>query len=126
VNIHTGLIREFRTNANFVMAGGVLLFMHGEIRQEFYETSWLSIRLPSLNMKKAPTEKQRTGTERTLRMVADAMQNRFGENCHDALAFLPLVKVVRAGKENKLAAIPNSINDFLEQQELYFEEAQNG
>jgi len=120
--VRTGLAREFRASADFVMAGGMLLFMHGEIRQELYESSWLSVRMPGLDMKKAPTEKQRTGMERVQRMIEDALKNRFAEGYHDASMLLPLVKVVRAGKEERLAAAPDGAGAFFRQYGLLFEE----
>jgi len=122
VKVRTGLIREFRANADFVMAGGILLFMHSDIRQEFYEASRLSVRLPGLDMGKAPTEKQLTGMGRTQRMIEDSLIGRFGESYRDAVALLPLVKIVRTGKEERLAAMPVGISEFLARHGLRFEE----
>jgi hypothetical protein len=101
--IRAGLRREFRANADFVMASGILVFMHGRARREFYEASWLSRRLPDLDMTRTPTEKQRVGIERTARMIGDALERRFGEDRESAVALLPLVRKVSAGNESALA-----------------------
>jgi len=123
-NIHTGLAREFRGAADFVMAGGALLLMSGDIRQEHYESSWLSVRLPGLNMRKAPTDKQRVGMERAQRMIADSLKKHFGDEYAPAVALLPLVKAVRMGNEAVIAGMPDGIKEFLERHGLKFEEVQ--
>lgn len=125
-NIHSGLSREFRANADVVMAGGALLFMFGEIRQEHYEASWLAVRLPDLDMRKEPTEKQRVGMERAQRMISDTLKKRFAEDWRLAVALLPLVKAVRMGAEIVIAAMPNGTKSFAERHGLRFEEVQNG
>ena len=125
-NIHTGLGREFRGAADFVMAGGVLLLMYGEVRHEHYEVSWLSARLPELDMRKIPTGKQRVGMERAQRMIADTLKKRFGEAYALAVTLLPLVRAVRMGSEVVIAGIPDGVNEFLEQHGLEFKEVQGG
>jgi len=121
-NFHKGLSREFRAWADFVMAGGALLFMHGEIRREFYNASWLSIRLIGFNIMKSPTEKQQAGMEHVKRMITDTLKGYFGEAYQHAIALLPLVKVVRMGDEIAIAASSDGVNDFLERHALRFEE----
>jgi len=123
--IRSGLKREFRANGDFVMAGGILLFMYGEARQEFYTTSWLSARLPHLDMRKEPTEKQRIGMERAQRMVTDTLTGHFGEDFALAISLLPLVKAVCMGNETIIADIPFSANNFFEKLGLHFEETQD-
>jgi len=124
--VRTGFGREFRDNADFVMAGGALLFMLGEIRQEHYEASWLSVRLPGLDMRKAPTEKQRVGMERAQRMIADKFGSYFGADCQSAISLLPLVKAVRMGNESIIAVAPGGVSDLTERHGLSFEEVKNG
>ena len=119
--IRSGLNREFRANGDFVMAGGALLFMFGEVRTEFFVTTWLSERFSGLGIRKVPTEKQRIGMERTQRMIADTLKGYFGDDYALAVSLLPLIKVVRMGDEKVLAAIPVGINDFLNQHGLSFE-----
>ena len=119
--IRSGLNREFRANGDFVMAGGALLFMFGELRPELYETTWLSKRLTGFAIRKAPTEKQSVGMERTQRMIADTLKGYFGDDYALAVSLLPLVKVVRMGDEKVIAAIPGSVSGFLEKYSLNFE-----
>jgi hypothetical protein len=124
--IRAGLGREFRDNGDYVMAGGALLFMHGEVRQEHYEASWLSVRLPGLDMGKPPTDKQRVGMERAQRMIADTLARHFGDACPAAASLLPLVKAVRMGGETAVAAVPVGAEDFFKLHGLSFKEVQDG
>jgi hypothetical protein len=124
--VRAGLNREFRVNGDFVMAGGALLFMHGEIRQELHEASWLSMCFAGLDMRKEPTEKQRTGMERAQRMIIDTFARHFGDDYCPAIALLPLVKAVRMGNETVIASIPDGANDFFDKYGLHFKEVQNG
>ena len=125
-NIRAGLGREFRDATNFVVAGGALLLMHGEVRHECYEASWLSALLPGLNMRKIPTDKQRVGMERAQRMMADTLKKHFGDDYANAAALLPLVTAVRMGGEAVIAVMPDGIKAFLVQHGLDFEEVQYG
>ena len=125
-NIRSGLNREFRANGDYVMAGGALLFMHGEIRPEHFETSWLSIRFSGFGMRKVPTDKQRFGMERSQRMIADTLKGYFGDAYPLAISMLPLVKTVRMSDETVIAVIPDGVKDFLTQHGLKFEEVQDG
>jgi len=125
-NIHTGFGREFRGATDFVMAGGALLLMFGEVRHEHYESSWLSVRLPGLDMHKVPTDKQRVGMERAERMIADTLKKCFGDAYASAVALLPLVKAVRMGNEAVIAGMPDGVREFLVQHGLNYEEVQYG
>lgn len=125
-NIRAGLKREFRANSDYVMAGGALSYMHGEVRHEHYSTSWLSMRLPHLDMGKTPTEKQRVGMERARRMIGDVMSAHFGESLDTAITLLPLAKAVRMGDEEIIAEFPYSAAAFFERHGLRFEEARYG
>jgi len=116
--IRAGLKREFRANADFVMAGGMLLFMHGEILHAHYQASFMSERLPNLDMRKTPAEKQRTGMERVQRMIADALAGYFGDALPCAVSLLPLVRVVRMGGETAIAETPASVVGFIERHNL--------
>jgi len=125
-NIRTGLWREFRGATDYVLAGGALLLMYGEVRHEHYETSWLSVRLPGSDMRKTPTDKQRVGMERTKRMMEDTMKRHFGDAYAAAVALLPLVRAVRMCGETVIAEMPDGVKEFLRQHGLGFKEVQNG
>ena len=124
--VHSGLRREFRTNADFVMVSGALLYKHGEIKQEFYESSWLSVLFPGFDMRKTLTGKQRTGIERARRMIADTLGCHFGEGCNTAVSFLALVFAIRTGNETVICIPPEGATEFLHRYGIYFEEVSNG
>ena len=125
-NIRSGLGREFRGATDYVTVGGALLLMYGEVRHEHYGTSWLSVRIPGLDMRKAPTNKQHVGMERAQRMMADTLKKHFGDDYTAATALLPLVRAVRMGNEAVIAVMPDGVKEFLEQHGLIFEEVQYG
>ena len=125
-NIRTGLGREFRGATDFVMAGGALMLMYGEVRHERYEASWLSALLPGLDMRKLPTDKQRVGMGRAQRMMADTLKKHFGDAYAPAVALLPLVKAVRMGNEVAMAGMPDGVKEFAEKHELDFKEVLYG
>ena len=125
-NVQSGLKREYRVNADFVMAGGALLFIHGEIKPEFFESSWLSLHFSNFDIHKTPTDKQRVGMERTQRMITDILSGYFGDDYSLAVSLLPLVKAVRMGNETVVAAIPVGVSTFLETHNLSFTEVQYG
>lgn len=124
--VYSGLRREYRDSADFVMACGMLLFINGSISREFYETSWLSALLPGIDVQRTPADKQRTGMERTQRMIADILAGHFGEDCHQASALLRLVMAVKMGTEEVIAVIPDGVGSFMERHGLKFEEVQHG
>jgi hypothetical protein len=124
--IRAGLNREFRANGDYVMAGGALLFMHGEIRQELYEASWLSVRLPGFGGRGAPTARQRVGMERAQRMIADTLAGHFGAEYPLAVSLLPLVRAVRMGGETAIAAAPGGVADFMGRHGLEYTEVRDG
>jgi hypothetical protein len=112
--IRAGLKREFRANADYVFVMGALVAMRGEARREFYETSQLSVRFPGLDPDKEPTDKQRTGIERTARMIGDTLKRHFGGDFGSALSLLPLIFKAAIGKESRIAHVPESIRLFVE------------
>ena len=120
--IRTGLKREFKANADLVMASGVLLFMYGRAAPELYETSWLSLAMPGLDIEGGLTDKQRVGAERACRMAKDRMAARFGDELQAAMELLPLVRKVRMGDEGRLAAMPARVVAFCEKHSIEFKE----
>jgi len=124
--IRKGLVREFRGASDFVFVGGALLFMFGEVMQEHYESSWLSVRLPGYDMRKIPTDKQRVGMERAQRMITDTLRRRFGEAYETAVALLPLMKTVQMGSETVVAEAPAGVKEFLRKNSLDLMEVHNG
>jgi hypothetical protein len=120
--IHAGLKREFRANADYVFVCGAILFMHGEIRREFYESSVLSLRFPGLDPEKRPTKTQHVGTERTQRMIEDTLKKNFCNDYAEALALLPLIHAVSLAGEFRAAKIPEGVSAFCAKHGLIFEE----
>jgi hypothetical protein len=120
--IRSGLRREFRMNADAVFVAGALLFMHGAIRLDLFEASGLPLLLPDSGGAERLTDKQRTGAERTNRMITDTMKQRFGADYEDALTLLPLVRLVRMAGDNRMAEMPAGVAGFCERHGLDFKE----
>lgn len=125
-NIWKGLVKEYRNQTNYVMIAGTILFMYGEIRNEYYESSWLSVRIPALDMRKIPTEGQLVGIERVQRMITDTLERHFKEAFSDAVSLLPLVRVVRMSNETKIAEISEGVKEFLDEHKMSFKEVRYG
>jgi hypothetical protein len=120
--VDTGLRREFGENANKVLVLGILHAMHGTTMPELYETSWLSMRFPGTYFTKEPTDKQKTGIERTARMTHEVLGKYFGEDYETALLLLPLIRMISLGKESRLCRMPEGILTFAEKYSLTFQQ----
>jgi hypothetical protein len=120
--IRAGLRREFKANADYVMAAGAILFIHGEIRHELYESSVLSLRFPCLDMHREPTKTQSVGMERTRRMIADTLRKHFGEDYKEALMLLPLVRAAAMAGDLRVAETPGCVRAFCAKHGLNFKE----
>jgi hypothetical protein len=119
--VHMGLRREFRGNADRVLVMGILSAMHGTARPELYETSWLSVRFPDIDFEKTPTDRQKTGIERTARMAHEILWRHFGEEYETALLLLPSIHMAALGKERRLCRIPEGVQSFAEKYSLDFQ-----
>lgn len=119
--VHSGLRREFGANADKVLVAGILCAMYGSSKPELYETSWLSVRFPSIDFAKLPTDKQKTGIQRTARMAQELLRQHFGEEYELALLLLPAVHMISLGKESRLCQIPGGIQAFAETYRLNFD-----
>jgi hypothetical protein len=87
--------REFRGAADFVMISSILWETSGKCNSESFQGSYLSIKYPAVNIKKVPTEKQKTGIERGRRMILDMMYKRFGEELPEARERLSKIYMVK-------------------------------
>jgi hypothetical protein len=120
--IRSGLLREFRANADAVFAAGALLFMYGAVGPDIYEASGLPLLLPDLGCVWRLTDKQRIGSGRTNRMIADTLKKRFGDEYEDALMLLPLVRIVCMAGDSRLAETPEGVTAFCERHGLDLKE----
>jgi hypothetical protein len=120
--IRSGLRREFKANADAVFAAGTLLFMHGAVRPELFEASGLPLLLSGLSGAERLTDKQRTGAERTSRMIADTLKRCFSIDYEDALLLLPLVRIVRMSGDSRMTEMPASVAGFCERHSLDIKE----
>ena len=119
--IYSDLKREFKADADLVMVVGVLLFMHGHVSPELYETSNLSLKLPGVDLTALLTDKQRSGVEKTQRIIADKMNIYFGDDVETALIMLPLIRKIRMENDEKLATVPAGVAAFCKKYKLNFE-----
>ncbi|GHU68887.1 hypothetical protein AGMMS49983_21840 [Clostridia bacterium] len=120
--IRKRMSRDFREAVGFVVVSGALSCMYGRATQEGYESSWISIRFPGLDMTKNPTKRQQAGSLRVAQMIAGILAKRFGDEYDDAILLLPLVHMVKMGSETHLAKIPAGTRAFIEKHGLVFRE----
>jgi len=114
-NIREGLKKEFGVNSDYVFTRGLMIAMPGGGGKMFYEASWLSQTLPKCNFEKEPSQKEQAGIERVKKMITYTLEKHFGIDGYEmALNVLPLIKMVRMGKEEKLAHYCEEIASFLE------------
>lgn len=107
-NVYSSFRREFKGNAGFVMVAGILLAIYGHCSQELFEQSCLSLEFPSLDMDKAPTEKQKTGIERGRRMVLDILKKTFGDDMEAALRHLVHIYKVKVNNRFYMSKISHA------------------
>ena len=86
--VHTGLRREFRAAADWILVAGILSAVYGDYSQETYQWSFLSVKFPKLDMNKTLTDKQRFGVQRCERMATELMRKRFGDDVPAVIARL--------------------------------------
>jgi hypothetical protein len=112
-NIHKGLSREFRGAADRVFVMGALLALYGSHDMETYDSSYLSIEYPGLDMEKPPTIKQATAIERCRRMVMDVMGKLFGEGLGAASLRLARVYKIKINGRFYMSHISENIKQWL-------------
>jgi hypothetical protein len=122
--IRSGLRREFKANADAVFAAGASLFMHGIAHPDLFEASGLPLLLPGSGSMECLTDKQRTGAERTARMIADTLKKRFGADLEDALTLLPAVRIVCMAGDSRIAKMPEGAAEFCVRYGLDIKEGQ--
>jgi hypothetical protein len=120
--IRKQLSREYRDAVDFVVVSGALTYMFGRATQELYESSWISVHFPGLDISRVSTEKQITGIERVRRMLSGILSKRFGEDHAEAMLLLPLIRMIKMGSEKHLAVIPKGAIAFIEKHNLVFRE----
>jgi len=120
--LHRDLKRKFKTNADIVMAKGVLVFMYGHASPALYETSYVSLRLPGLDLEAPLTDWQRASVDSTARSITNLMKRYFAEDYTQAMELLPLIRIVIMAGDRRLAVIPAGAAAFLEKHRIEFKE----
>lgn len=85
-NIYSGFKRNFKSNADFVMAAAILSVIYGNYNQDLFEQSFLSVTFPNLDLNKTPTEKQLTAINRGVLMINDTLSQKFGNDIQTVLS----------------------------------------
>jgi hypothetical protein len=117
-NVHTGLRREFRTAADWILVAGILSAAYGDYYQETYHWSFLSVKFPGLDMQKALTDKQRFGLQRCERMVKEIMRKRFGDDLPAVMARLMRIYQVNINNQFYASTLSEEVKEWLMQQNI--------
>jgi hypothetical protein len=94
-DIGTGIRREFRRAADFVMVSGILMAVYGRCDRETFDQCYLCVKFPALDIDKDPPDKQKTGIARGERMVLDALLQKFGGCVAEARERLSKIYMVK-------------------------------
>jgi len=117
-DVHTGLRREFRAAADWILVAGLLTAAYGDYFADTYRWSYLSERFPGLDMGKALTDKQSFGVQRCARMAGELMRKHFGEGAASAAVRLSRICLVRVNGKFYLPAISDETKEWLAQQHI--------
>jgi hypothetical protein len=116
--VHQGLVREFRSAADHIFVAGILSAAYGDYSRETYHWSYLSVRLPGLDMRKELTDKQRVGVQRCSRMVMDFAYKRFGDDTTAVMSRLARICRVKVNGRFYSAAISEETKEWLTNQSI--------
>lgn len=98
-NIYKGIRRTFSKNGDFVMVAAILTFIYGKYNDTLFRYSYLSIQFPYLDFSASPTDAQKSGINRCVRMIHDTMSRIFGSDLKDIIIhFGHLYKIDVNGK----------------------------
>jgi len=112
-NILRGLRREFRAAAERVLAAGILLASGCADDDDAFNASYLCRVLPDVSFAKELTDKQKTGAERSAKMVADKLSAAFADDA-GMQAKLSRVHVVVVNGKEYLSKKPDGVDAWLE------------
>lgn len=125
-NIHSGLRRAFKDNADYVMAASVLAAIYGRYDAECLALSHMSLRFPGVDFGKPATPKQEAAIERGKKMVADVLAKRLGAEHEQARFHLSHLYMVRAGGKLYLSKETDAVRGIREEHGLRWEDETNG
>jgi hypothetical protein len=117
-DVYSGLRREFRNAADWILVAGILTTAYGDYHPATYPLSFLSVKFPGLDMMQTLTNKQSTGVQRCTRMTAELMRKRFGEDTANAVVRLSRIYQVKINKRFYLCAIDEETQDWLNQYQI--------
>jgi hypothetical protein len=120
--ITVGLRREFRGAADFVLVSSILWDINGKCDRDIFEGSYLSVKYPAVNIDKVPTDKQKTGIERSRRMITDMMSRRFGEGLAEARERLSKIYMVKINSQFYRSRMPDGTTEWLKTHKIRLEE----
>lgn len=121
-NIYSGFRRNFKGNADFIMASSILFFIYGQANEEVFQHSSLFLRFPGLDFSKKPTPKQTTAIERGILMIKDTLTSLFGDDTSEiTLHFLHVYKV-KVNKRIYQSEISDKVNHFKNKYQIEWED----
>jgi hypothetical protein len=104
--IHAGFRRDFKANADFVMASSILDACFGAHGSDALAHSYLGVHFSGSRFPTAPTARQLCAIERGARMALDTLSRKFGADTGPAMKWLARVYMVRINGRDYLSKIP--------------------
>jgi len=121
-NIHSGLRRNFKQHADFIMSAAILSILYGRYDKEHFLQSALFIRYPLLDFEKKPTAKQELAISRSILMLTDSLTKRFQGDSQQITALCQQVYLVKINNHYYRSKEPGSLKNQLESHMFKWEE----
>ena len=94
-DILLGLKKSYRKNGELIYCCSVLSFIYKKYSPELYDSSYVSIRFPGIQIPAAPAPAVTTGIERGHRMLEDTVSRHMAEDYPLFLALFPDIRLVK-------------------------------
>jgi len=120
--IHTGLRRDFKRNADFIMSAAVLTVIHGDYDQRLFEHSFLSVIYPDVSLAGQPTDKQLSALRRTVLMIRDTLSSHFEGALPLIMDTFPYVHKVKINQRFYTEKLSDTVKDMKDRYHIIWED----
>jgi hypothetical protein len=120
-NIHSGLKRNFKSNADSILVAAILSIIYGKYSSDLLQQSFLLIKFPEVDLEKKFTAKQETAIERSILMLRDTLSKTFKNDMDDVMIHLSTLHKVKINKRLYTSKMPDNVQKIIENYQLKME-----